>query len=142
MTRTPFWTVFLLCSVFGAASAFAQPPCTHNIPKSFGYRPSMKACNGKAAILLKGNLINSFSVVVRDHLGRDRIPDESCEVNSCSIAKTQKTIYTRGVRIACLGASGRVFKKYKIRRATIKLNDTPPKKILRYCIKDPTESVN
>ena len=56
--------------------------CAKDVSKFVQYRPSVKECRNRAAIILSGKYLNVFSVVVRDWLNRDRWPAEG--VNNCT----------------------------------------------------------
>lgn len=124
--------------------------CWRQVPIEVAYRPKERVCRGNAAVILRGSLIRSFSVVVRDRNNSDRWPDLSCEQNYCSVFKTQKVIYRKkkGVRerVNCLGAPGkhRLFKN--VQRITVKVSDIPNKNgikdLRRYCIRSPKKKLN
>ena len=137
---------------------FRSCVCASAAPKGFQYRPSLRACNGRAAIILSGPFKDAYSVVVRDSENRDRWPlggINGCSkfevtelgLNKCSAFKVQKKIYpTKTEVIHCLGAKGssKLFKK--VVRATIKITDIPgangEKNIFRQCLAGPTKSIN
>ena len=99
-----FSTVFV---AFFSLSAFAlsSRSCNPIVPKTVKYRPSYGLCGGKAAVLLSGNYLNAFSVVVKKVDHGDRLGN-NCPNASCSPFKAQKQFTKNGVRTVCFGASG------------------------------------
>lgn len=57
--------------------------CPQDVPSTVKYRPASSLCGGKAAILLQGPFLNSFSVVVRDSQNRDRWPAAGSGYGGC-----------------------------------------------------------
>lgn len=128
-------------------SVFKPCICASKSPTSIKYRPELRACGGRAAAILEGEFANSFSVVLRDRLNRDRYPDKGfngCtleEANTgaarCSAYKCQKTIRRNGKFTCCFGASGKSKLLSKASRLTIKLRDVPGSTedpLLRVCL--------
>lgn len=137
-----FW-VALIASV--APSAVAQGLCNESVFKpcvcasksdpKIKFRSALKACKGRAAVILEGKYKSAFSVVLRDRLNRDRvIPDDfkhnctSYEINTlglnkCSAYKAQKVIRKGSSTTFCFGLPGAKMKKAT--RITIKLVDDP-----------------
>lgn len=136
--------------------------CWKDVSRDMRYRPALAECGGKAAIILSGKYISTFSAVVRDNDNRDRWPASGfngCSSKlansenppaSCSAFKAQKTIFVesdrgRGARIHCLGASGYdpLFKR--VSRVTVKIADKPGSSddpLVRWCLRGPTEPLN
>lgn len=116
-------------------SVFKPCVCASKAPKSIQFRPSLKACGGKAAAILSGDFANSFSVVLRDRLNRDRFPatgfngctaeEAALGPNRCSAYKCQKVIKSGGQQVCCFGGSGSSRLLSKATRMTIKLRDVP-----------------
>ena len=130
---------------------FTPCVCWQDVPTYVSYRPSERVCrNSNAAVILRGPMYRSFSVVVRDTENSDRFPDSSCSQNYCIVFKTQKIVYrTRaGVRerVNCLGARGTSGLFKKVVRITVKVSDIPDKNgqkdLRRYCLKGPGIKLN
>lgn len=125
-----------------------QAACTDSMPKltapggGVSWHVSVAQCGGAAAIVTTGRFSTFYSWVARNGGGADRIPNQNCEVNSCSVAKVQRT-YTGvlgklKVRVWCLGTSGRSALGQTFRRITGKqpaVTRDPARDIVRYCIK-------
>ena len=123
--------------------------CPKDVPKSVSYRPSSALCNNKAAVLLRGSFVNSFSVVVRDSQNRDRWPASgyggcsAAVANSnnpparCSAFKASGEFTTRvgGVRtrVVCFPEAGTSRLWQDVRRITIKGENTAAS-IRRFCV--------
>lgn len=136
--------------------------CWKNVSRDMRYRPALAECGGKAAIILSGKYVSTFSAVVRDTDNRDRWPASgfngcSAKLASsdnppayCSAFKAQKTLFVesdtgRGARIHCLGASGYSPLFKKVSRVTVKLADKPGSSddpLVRWCLRSPTEPLN
>ena len=138
-----------LAAVLFSSSAFAFGPCDSSFPRGVSYEPALPECDGKAAIILSGKFLNSFSVVARACDNGDRDPcfknADSCGTNASSPFKAQKTIEAiiQGsdssvpAKIHCLKESGdsKVFKM--VRRITIKRRDpvlNPATDVFRLCL--------
>jgi hypothetical protein len=116
-------------------SRFKPCICANEVPKQIRYRPSVRACGGKAGAILSGSYASSFSVVLRDNQNRDRWPasgynDCSAEetadgLNKCSAFKCQKVIRTPGQQICCFGETGTSSILRGATRLTIKFKDIP-----------------
>lgn len=131
----------------------AQRPCTNSIPAlsaasgGVAWRSNPSACGGNAAIVTSGRFSSFFSWVARDALGRDRIPNQNCERNSCSVAKVQRTFYMKKdgikVRVWCLGTSGKSALGKTFKRITGKSRNPadPVRDIYRFCI-NPKKNIN
>jgi hypothetical protein len=145
----------------GSSPLFKPCVCPRDVTKRAQYRPSVKECGRKAAIILNGSYASAFSAVVRDVENADRIPKKElingCTVqerdglglNKCSVFKAQKVLrYSdeRGaVAVHCLGAPGtsRFFRRAG--RITVKLADAPNSTndpIARLCLAGPTKNLN
>lgn len=134
--------------------------CASQVTYAMQYRPSLKECSNKAAIILSGKYLNIFSVVVRDKDNRDRWPTSGygdCSayerdvlgLNKCSAFKMQKKIKVRNRRgnavVYCLGAPGESKLFARVSRVTIKLKDIPNSSndpIDRLCLFGPKEKLN
>lgn len=155
--------IFLIAYANTSNSFAAEPPatcqgnrfapcvCWPQVPKTVSYLPRARVCGNNAAIVLRGNLLRSFSVVMRDFENSDRVPDPECDQNFCSVFKTQKTIYRvlKGVkeRVSCLGAPGKSDLFKNAARITVKVSDVPNpitglKDLRRYCIRSPLKKLN
>lgn len=140
--------VSILISLFlGLSSqAFAFGPCLSDVPETVAYRPTLRECAGNAAVILSGDLKDSFSVVVRDAKNSDRDPrDLTCEFNWCSPFKVHKVIKDSDATIHCLGASGSSPLYDTVRRITIKVKNPVKdrnKDILKYCLNSRTNPLN
>ena len=141
--------VIAFTALLFSKSAFAFGPCDGTFPRGVSYEPALAECGGKAAIILSGKFLNSFSVVARACDNGDRDPcyknDDSCGTNSSSPFKMQKTIEAviQGsdssvpAKIHCLKEAGdsKVFKM--VRRITIKRRDpvlNPATDVFRLCL--------
>ena len=126
----------------------AQLPCTDSMPPinqaggGVSWHVSVAQCGGAAAIVTTGRFSNFFSWVARNGAGADRIPNQNCEVNNCSVAKVQRTyngvLGKTRVKVWCLGTSGRSALGQTFRRITGKapaITRNPATDIVRYCIK-------
>lgn len=137
----------------GGEFGFKRCICAYDVPSSVRYRPAVAECNGKAAAILSGRLLDSFSIVVRDSQNRDRWPEAGsgyggCNAslassenppNSCSAFKVQdKFLIADGsARVYCFGESGYSDLFRDVVRLTVKLNDVPGSNdddIERYCL--------
>ena len=134
--------------------------CASDVTKVVQYRPSVKECNGNAAIILSGRYANSFSVVVRDTENRDRWPATGAngctpaQVNKgegrCSVFKVQGKRHaflasTGGTAtVNCLGASGYSPLFRNVVRMTIKVNAVAGggAPVDRLCLAGPTNPLN
>ncbi len=112
------------------------------------WRHTVTNCGGAAAIITTGRYSNYFSWVARNGVGADRIPNQSCEVNSCSVAKAQRkipgTLNGLKVKAWCLGTSGKSKLGKTFRRITGKqpaVTRDSAVDIVRYCI-DPEVNKN
>ena len=125
-----------------------QAACTNSMPPltqaggGVSWHVSVAQCGGAAAIVTTGRFSNFYSWVARNGAGADRIPFQNCEVNSCSVAKVQRTyngiLGKMKVRVWCLGTSGRSALGQTFRRITGKqpaVTRDPARDIVRYCIK-------
>lgn len=116
-------------------SVFKPCICSSSVPSDIKYRPRLRQCGGNAAAILEGDFANSFSVVLRDRLNRDRYPAvgfNGCNTAAaalglarCSAYKCQKVIRNPGQTICCFGDSGDSAVLSKATRLTIKLRDVP-----------------
>ena len=134
--------------------------CAKDVSNLVQYRPSVKECRNRAAIILSGKYLHVFSVVVRDWLNRDRWPVEGVNnctpyerdtlgLNKCSVFKVQKIINfsdSEGdAEVHCLGASGYSPLFSKVTRITAKLSDVPDSNqdpLIRWCLAGPTKPLN
>ena len=134
--------------------------CAKDVSNFVQYRPSVKECRNRAAIILSGKYLNVFSVVVRDWLNRDRWPTEGVNnctpyerdtlgLNKCSVFKVQKIINVSdsegNAEVHCLGASGYSSLFSKVTRITAKLSDIPDSNqdpLIRWCLAGPTKPLN
>lgn len=140
-------------------SVFKPCVCSGQVPDTIKYRPSVRQCGGRAAVILEGEFASSFSVVLRDRLNRDRFPAAgfngctAAEANSvspraeCSAYKCQKVIRRPGRYTCCFGGSGDSRVLSKASRITIKLRDVPNAStdpLLRVCLNgfNPTRPLN
>ena len=114
--------------------------CAKDVSNLVQYRPAVKECGGKAAIVLSGKYLDVFSVVVRDNQNKDRWPAEGINgcseferdtlgLNKCSAFKVQKIIGVSNrqgeAAVHCLGASGYSPLFKNVVRITAKLADVP-----------------
>jgi len=135
--------------------------CAKAVSKRVQYRPSVRECGRKAAVILSGKkYLNAFSVVVRDYENKDRWPPEGINgcsayerdtlgLNKCSAFKVQKVIEVEDpagdAEVHCLGASGYSSLFSRVRRITAKLEDVPGSNkdpLERLCLKGPDEPLN
>jgi hypothetical protein len=134
--------------------------CAKDVSNLVQYRPSVKECRNRAAIILSGKYLHVFSVVVRDWLNRDRWPVEGVNnctpyerdtlgLNKCSVFKVQKIINVSDsegdAEVHCLGASGYSPLFSKVTRITAKLSDVPDSNqdpLIRWCLAGPTKPLN
>lgn len=121
-----------------SGSRFKPCVCPSNVTKAVQYRPAVRECGGKAAIILSGDYLTAFSAVVRDTENRDRWPAQGANgcssferdvlgLNKCSVFKVQKILDIENedgdAEIHCLGASGYSPLFRDVSRITIKLRD-------------------
>lgn len=134
--------------------------CAKDVSEFVQYRPAVKECRNRAAIILSGKYLNVFSVVVRDWLNRDRWPAQGVNnctayerdtlgLNKCSVFKVQKIIQVSDsdgdAEVHCLGASGYSALFSKVTRITAKLADIPDSNqdpLIRWCLTGPTRPLN
>jgi hypothetical protein len=123
----------------GGEFGFRRCVCAQDVPSALRYRPALAECNGNAAILLDGQYLDIFSVVVRDSQNRDRWPESGfngCDFalstsvsppNRCSAFKVQESFPTPdgSAVVHCFGASGYSTLFRDVVRATIKITDDP-----------------
>lgn len=123
----------------GGEFGFRRCVCPDQVPSSMRYRPALAECNNNAAILLDGEYVEAFSVVVRDSQNRDRWPvsgfngcsaelaNSDTPPNRCSAFKVQRSFATPdgSAMVHCFGASGYSILFEDVVRATIKLTDDP-----------------
>ncbi len=134
--------------------------CPKDVPTIVQYRPAVKECGNKAAIILSGKYKDVFSVVVRDRENKDRWPlsgingcsafeRDTLGLNKCSAFKVQAVIPVESTdgdaEVHCLGASGysKLFKR--VSRMTAKLSDVPNSTtdpLARWCLAGPTTPLN
>jgi hypothetical protein len=145
----------------GGAIRFKRCVCAPDVTKRVQYRPIVKECGRKAAIILNGTYASAFSAVVRNVENADRIPKNAlingCSIydrdtlglNKCSVYKAQKVLKyedERGtVSVHCLGAPGTSSYFKNARRITVKLGDAPDSTndpIARLCLAGPTKNLN
>ncbi len=146
-------TLFALCGAllqFAPTESFAVngENCIPPIPQ-VGYRPSLYECNGNAAVLLRDQLRNNYSVVVRRNgQFNDRDPkNPSCGTNRCSPYKTQKRIELPEYQVNCLGGSGYSAEFSDVRRISIKFealvtNPKDPNQFEQYCLDNKQADLN
>ena len=136
--------------------------CAPRVTKLVQYRPAVKECNNRAAIIVSGKYLNAYSLVVRDKLNKDRWPvhgTNGCTphetndlgLNKCSVFKVQKVVPVENetdlgdAEVHCLGASGYSTLFRDVRRITIKLQDVPDSNadpLVRLCLVGPTKELN
>ena len=134
--------------------------CSKDVSKLIQYRPSVKECNGRAAVVLSGKYRNAFSAVVRDKENKDRWPPQGINgcssfetnvlaLNKCSAFKAQKVIGVEDNKsdayVHCLGASGYSSLFRRVSRITIKLADIPNSTndpLARLCLVGPKDALN
>ena len=105
MKRTLLFLAAILCISVAPAFSLSSSRCNANVPKTVKYRPSYSKCGGNAAVLLSGNYLSAFSVVLKKVDHGDRLAN-NCPNASCSPFKAQKQFTVNGVRTVCFGASG------------------------------------
>ena len=128
-------------------SVFKPCICDEKVPVDIKYRTNHPLCNNRAAAILKGDFKDSFSIVLRDKLNRDRVAPigfNNCTqaeidagLSKCSIFKAQKVIKTLSRTIHCFGLPGALMSKAT--RMTIKLADRPNSSddpLVRVCLGD------
>jgi|GEM_PF-6864721 len=122
--------------------------CVPPVPE-IGYRPSVLECNGNAAILLRGDYRNAYSVVVRRNgQYNDRDPNNtSCATNRCSPYKVQKRIQLPEYEVNCLGASGYSAYFDSVTRISIKFtpgvtDSSDTSQFQQYCLSDKKSDMN
>ena len=135
--------------------------CAKYVSKRVQYRPSVKECGRKAAVILSGpKYMSAFSVVVRDYENKDRWPPEGLNgctayerdtlgLSKCSAFKVQKIIYVKNAdgdaEVHCLGASGYSSLFARVSRITAKLSDVPGSNkdpLERLCLNGPDVPLN
>lgn len=134
--------------------------CAKDVPTIVQYRPAVKECGNKAAIILSGKYKDVFSVVVRDRENKDRWPlsgingcsafeRDTLGLNKCSAFKVQKVIPVENTEsdaeVHCLGASGYSTLFKRVSRMTAKLSDVPNSTtdpLARWCLAGPTNPLN
>lgn len=138
---------------------FRKAVCPQDVPEEVSYRPNYAACGNKAAILMRGAYLKSFSVVVRDSLNRDRFPLPGSGYGSCSKqlassvappkrcsafkAASETIAEIEGVptRVVCFPESGRSKIFRDVRRLTIKVKNSAAT-IRRFCLNGPRVDLN
>ena len=170
--RQPSWTAEQILQERDLTTAEKKQPrycqggrfepcvCPSDVTRSVQYRPAVRECRGKAAIILSRDYLNAYSAVVRDRENKDRWPLEGINgcsaferdvlgLNKCSAFKIQKVIGVEDevadAEIHCLGASGysRLFRN--VSRITIKLQDIPNSNqdpLARLCLVGPDQPLN
>jgi hypothetical protein len=134
--------------------------CASDVPTVVQYRPSVKECGRKAAIILSGKYKDVFSVVVRDRENKDRWPPAGMNgctpyerdvlaLLKCSAFKVQAIIPVENeagdAEVHCLGASGYSTLFRRVTRMTAKLADIPNSTrdpLARWCLNGPTKALN
>ena len=134
--------------------------CPSNVSKLVQYRPAVRECRGRAAIILSRKYLNAYSAVVRDVENKDRWPPQGVNgcssyerdvlgLNKCSVFKVQKVIGVEDAvadaEIHCLGASGYSSLFRRVSRITIKLKDVPNSNedpLERLCLFGPDKPLN
>lgn len=134
--------------------------CPKDVPSVVQYRPSVKECGRKAAIVLSGKYKDVFSIVVRDRENKDRWPPQGINgcteferdvlaLHKCSAFKAQKILQIEDPRgdatVHCLGAGGRSKLFRRVVRMTAKLADIPNSSLdplARWCLKNPRNPLN
>ena len=133
--------------------------CKEQVPKNVLYRPRFSGCGGKAAVLLRGDFIDSFSVVVRDSQNRDRFPPAGSGYGGCSFALANSAspparcsafkasreyvalVGGKSTRVICFPESGNSSLFKDVRRITIKVQNSAAS-LRRYCLGKSYESLN
>jgi hypothetical protein len=134
--------------------------CAKDVPSIVQYRPSVRECDGRAAIILSGKYKDVFSVVVRDKENKDRWPPQGINgctayerdvlaLHKCSAFKAQQVLEIEDERgdatVHCLGASGRSPLFKRVVRMTAKLADIPNSTadpLARWCLRGPNQPLN
>jgi len=134
--------------------------CAKDVPTVVQYRPAVKECGRKAAIILSGKYKDVFSVVVRDRENKDRWPPAGINgctpyerdvlaLLKCSAFKVQAIIPVENeagdAEVHCLGASGYSTLFKRVTRMTAKLSDVPNSTndpLARWCLAGPTKPLN
>jgi hypothetical protein len=134
--------------------------CAKDVPTVVQYRPAVKECGRKAAIILSGKYKDVFSVVVRDRENKDRWPPAGMNgctpyerdvlaLLKCSAFKVQAIIPVENeagdAEVHCLGASGYSTLFKRVTRMTAKLSDVPNSTndpLARWCLAGPTKPLN
>lgn len=134
--------------------------CPRDVTKAVQYRPAVRECNGRAAVILSRRYLSAFSAVVRDRENKDRWPPQGINgcssyerdvlgLNRCSAFKVQKIVKVENAEgdaeIHCLGASGYSSLFRRVSRITIKLADVPDSSedpLARLCLRGPTKPLN
>jgi hypothetical protein len=134
--------------------------CASDVPSIVQYRPAVKECGKKAAIILSGKYKDVFSVVVRDKENKDRWPVNGINgctpyetnviaLNKCSAFKAQSVIEVSNnagdATVHCLGASGYSSLFKRVRRMTAKITDIPDSTtdpLARWCLAGPSKPLN
>ena len=133
----------------GSAYAVSGDACVPAVP-DIGYRPSLFECNGNAAVILRNDFRNAYSVVVRRFNAQynDRDPDNpGCSAAECSPYKTQETQEYPEFQVRCLGGSGFSAKYNTVTRISVKFtanitNALDPSQFQQYCIPNVKSSFN
>lgn len=137
----------------GGEFGFKRCNCAYDVPPSLRYRPALSECNGNAAAIMSQELIDIFSVVVRDSQNKDRWPEagsgfggcsfelanSDAPPNRCSAFKVQDSfeVANGAARVYCFGASGYSDIFADAVRLTVKITDSPSSnddEIERYCL--------
>lgn len=145
----------------GGEFGFKRCTCAPDVPSYVRYRPAVVECNGNAAAILSGPLLDAFSVVVRDTQNRDRWPaagsgfggcsaslaDSDSPPNRCSAFKVQSKFPAGGgtAVVYCFGASGYDPLFSDAARLTVKITNDPTgndDQLERYCLFGPTVPLN
>ena len=145
----------------GGEFGFKRCTCAPNVPSFIRYRPAVEECGGNAAAILSGEMLDAFSIVVRDTQNRDRWPaagsgfggcsadlaESESPPNRCSAFKVQSRFKIGGgvAEMHCFGASGYSDIFADASRMTVKLSDDPFSNnddIERYCLAGPTVPLN
>ncbi|MCC6953589.1 MAG: hypothetical protein IT290_05685 [Deltaproteobacteria bacterium] len=145
----------------GGELGFKRCVCAPDVPSYVRYRPAVVECNGNAAAILSGPLLDAFSIVVRDTQNRDRWPaagsgfggcsfetaDSESPPAACSAFKVQQkfSILAGSAKVYCFGASGYSEIFADAARMTVKLSDDPFSNnddIARYCLAGPDVPLN
>jgi hypothetical protein len=141
--------------------AFKPCVCPKDVTTFVQYRPSVKECDGAAAVVLSGKKYMAiYSVVVRDYFNRDRWPEDGANgctpyethvlgLNKCSVFKVQQILAVenevRDAEVHCLGASGYSSLFTRVRRMTAKFRDIPGSNkdpLARWCLAGPAKPLN